>query len=59
MNNDATLQPILWWPNVGEKPEVEEPERRKVSLLELNGYIWINISIFSKETRNLRQSFHI
>lgn len=59
MNNDATLQPILWWPNVGEKPEVEEPERREVSLLEFNGYIWINTSIFSKETRNLRQSFHI
>lgn len=44
MNNDATLQPILWWPDIGERPEVEEPVK-KVSSFELGGYI----SIFSRE----------
>lgn len=38
MNNDATLQPILWWPDIGERPEVEEPVK-KVSSFELGGYI--------------------
>lgn len=44
MNNDATLQPILWWPDIGERSEVEEPVK-KVSSFELGGYI----SIFSRE----------